>query len=58
MMSNFQEHVMPLDPTGSPLLQAPARDWLRVAESKPNHYGPDGLIALMRAHHQNCGDHI
>jgi hypothetical protein len=46
---------IPLDPTGSPLLQNDnPMKWVTASESKPSHFGIKGLKAFVFSHHQNC----
>lgn len=45
---------IPLDPSGSPLFQCNAIQFLISAESTPKLYGQHGMNAFVKAHHQNC----
>lgn len=44
---------IPLDIFGAPLFEAPKKDWMKAALSKPDHYGDGGLETLMASHHKN-----
>lgn len=55
MAANFST---PLDPSGSPLMIAKAKAWIKAAEEKPDHFGKHQLLALISAHHQNCKEKI
>lgn len=45
---------LPCDPRGGMLMMSPSRVFLDNAEANPDHYGRNGLDALMAAHHDNC----
>lgn len=45
---------IPCDPTGSPLFQTTdVKQWISLAEAKPDHFGKHGIKAFMKSHHQN-----
>jgi hypothetical protein len=38
---------------GAPLFQAPLKDFIKMAESNPGHYGEHGIETFYKAHHRN-----
>lgn len=57
-MSKDLKHQIPTDPSGSPLYQIDAKQWVEEAIAKPEHFGLFGLDAFMKAHHQNHENQI
>ena len=54
-LESHRNHKVPLDPSGSPLMQTDdVVGWVKKAEAKPEHFGRHGLKALMKTHHHNC----
>lgn len=45
--------ITPLDPMGSPLMQAPLKDFIKSAKENIEHYGEHGLDAFVSAFHGN-----
>lgn len=55
-MINGGSGTIPLDPSGSPLMQYDnPTEWIERAEQKPEHFGTHGIQAFLKAHHHNCG---
>lgn len=53
------EHPIPMDPTGSPLMQMddPAK-WVEGSITNADHFGKHGALAFAVTHHLNCAGFI
>ena len=51
--NDLQGTGLPLDIFGAPLYQAPKNEWIKMAMSRPDHYGEGVLDILMACHHKN-----
>lgn len=56
-MADKATHTIPMDIEGNVLLQTDKPlEWFNGAISNPNHFGPHGIRAFMKAHHRNCDE--